>query len=202
MQHAISLKGRYITKMTDNEFLEFCQANNDFSIERLATKEIIITGCQTFLPSETIRFITDKLAEWNQKQLNGILYTNSPRFLLNNSAIRRPVLAWTQRARMSHEFNSGTTIVQSCPEFVVEEKKKGEDLKTAKSKMKEWIANGCKLGWLIDEKKQVLYIFERSKVRMHLSFAKAVSGEPFLPGFSVYLHHKSTEHLHHGQKSI
>jgi Uma2 family endonuclease len=53
--------------------------------------------------------------------------------------------------------------------------------------MEEYIANGCKLGWLIDPDKQQVHIYRSGQPAQVLDNPATVSGDPELPGFVLDL---------------
>jgi Uma2 family endonuclease len=65
------------------------------------------------------------------------------------------------------------------------------DLKKLKRKMlKTWMANGVLLGWLVDPKKEVVYIYRQgqAEVKEVRDFETSVLiGEEVLPGFEFSL---------------
>lgn len=49
--------------------------------------------------------------------------------------------------------------------------------------MQEYIENGCRLGWLINQKKQEVEIYRLGQDVEVLKFPQTISGENVLPGF-------------------
>jgi Uma2 family endonuclease len=49
--------------------------------------------------------------------------------------------------------------------------------------MQEYLANGVRLGWLIDPIERVVYIYRPGEVVEHFEVPREVSGELVLPGF-------------------
>ena len=55
-------------------------------------------------------------------------------------------------------------------------------------KMEEWMANGCKLAWLIDPFQRKVFIYKASQqMRIHEDFETSIEGEDVLPGFELPL---------------
>lgn len=61
------------------------------------------------------------------------------------------------------------------------------DLARECARMQEYLANGTKLGWLIDPQRQVVEIYRPSQPVEILQSPNTVSGENILPGFSLDL---------------
>ena len=63
-----------------------------------------------------------------------------------------------------------------------------DTLYESQSKMREWMANGCRLAWLIDRKQQAAYVYHpNGSVTEIASFGESLSGEEVLPGFVLDL---------------
>ncbi|MBC7922923.1 MAG: Uma2 family endonuclease [Ferruginibacter sp.] len=63
-----------------------------------------------------------------------------------------------------------------------------DTLHESRSKMQEWMANGCRLAWLIHPKQQKAYVYRPDgSVTEVDSFEKSLSGEAVLPGFVLEL---------------
>jgi Uma2 family endonuclease len=186
--NSFSLKGSVIQKMSDEEFFLFCSHNDDLKIERLSDHRLVIEKLRIGFDEQLKIAVVTQITNWNKEcKLGTCLFGNSS-FLLPDRSIRIATFAWISTNQLvSHIVVNHRIGSQRCPDFIVEFKHKDDDLKTSKTKMREWIANGCRLAWLIDEKKKVIYIFERTKMRMQIGFTKKLSGEPVLPGFELDL---------------
>ncbi|HEY7547869.1 MAG TPA: Uma2 family endonuclease, partial [Blastocatellia bacterium] len=69
------------------------------------------------------------------------------------------------------------------PDFVVEIRSETDSIDTLKDKMQEYIANGARLGWLIDPKEKQVYIYRPQAEVVCLTNPATVSGDPLLRGF-------------------
>lgn len=71
-----------------------------------------------------------------------------------------------------------------APDFVIELMSKSDSLKESKAKMlSDWMANGCRLGWLIDPFNQTTYIYRADEsIQIIRGFDQPLSGEDVLPG--------------------
>ena len=74
-----------------------------------------------------------------------------------------------------------------CPDFVVELRSKSDRLSTLKDKTLEYIANGAKLGWLLDPLEQKVHIYRSHAPTEVLDRPTEISGEPLLNGFRLEL---------------
>ena len=183
-----TLKGRYIEQMTDEEFFFFCQDNHDFKFERTADGQIILMSPTAFITGDRNSEIIAQLRAWNKKYRLGRTVDSDTGFYLPNGAMRNPDAAWVSNERLKNiseeELNKFPHL---CPDFIVELISKGDTLKELKAKMKEWVENGCRLAWLIDAEKEVVYVYSEGKETIHQGFDIPISGEPILSKFELIL---------------
>ena len=75
-----------------------------------------------------------------------------------------------------------------CPDFIVELRSKSDSLSRLKNKMEKWVANGCKLAWLIDPLEKKAYVYKpKLQAQEIIGFDGKLSGENLLPGFELDL---------------
>lgn len=53
--------------------------------------------------------------------------------------------------------------------------------------MNDWMANGCRLGWLIDLDNQTTYVYRPNQEKEEITGLGQLSGEAVLPGFVLDL---------------
>lgn len=183
-----TLKGRYIERMTDEEFFYFCQDNKDFKFERTSDGQIILTSPTGFITGDRNRSIIKQISIWNDSHKPGRAVDSDTGFYLRNGAMRNPDAAWVSNERLKgispaelHGFP------HLCPDFIVELRSKGDTLKDLKAKMNEWMENGCQLGWLIDADEEIVYVYHNQTETTHKGFNTPISGEPVLRGFTLVL---------------
>ena len=121
---------------------------------------------------------------------SGEMFDSSTAFRLADGSTRSPDAAWVKMDR----WNALTDREQEqfppvCPDFVVELMSATDTLASSKAKMLDvWIANGCRLAWLIDPKAQTTHIFRANgEIQIVNGFDKTLSGEDVLDGFSLDL---------------
>jgi Uma2 family endonuclease len=69
------------------------------------------------------------------------------------------------------------------PEFLVEVRSPSDRLPALGTKMHEWIANGCRLAWLIDPINRSAAIYRADGTVTEAPFDETLNGEDVLPGF-------------------
>ncbi len=74
-----------------------------------------------------------------------------------------------------------------CPDFVIELHSPSDSLKSLQEKMREYIENGTKLGWLINRKEKQVEIYRQGKEVEILNNPTTLSGEHTLLNFVLEL---------------
>lgn len=186
--HPLVVRMRPVIDLTDDQFFEFCQINQDLRIERTAEGELLImppTGSGT--GGRNFR-LNGQLFIWTEQDGTGIGFDSSTGFTLPNGANRSPDAAWVNLER----WNALTPEQQEAfapivPDFLVELRSKSDTLTVLQDKMQEYIDNGVRLGWLIDRKQRRVYIYRPGVPVQELDNPETVSGDPELPGFVLKL---------------
>lgn len=185
---ALRLKLPSVLNLTDEQLFQLCQLNRELLIERSATGELLImspTGSQTAGHNAGL---SGQLWFWNRQTCLGKSFDSSTGFRLPNGAVRSPDAAWIHRER----WNSLTTeqkqqFAPLCPDFVVELCSPSDTLEDLRMKMQEYLANGARLGWLIDPKTQQVEVYRSHQEVEILVAPGSLSGEDVLPGFELEL---------------
>lgn len=177
-------------RFDDSEFYQFCQENNNLRFERDVKGNIFImpnTGGKTGRINAKLNYY---FVEWNLKKQLGEVFDSSTAFRLPSTAVRSLDVAWVSNARwQALTEKEQTQFPPLCPDFVLELVSATDDLKEAKAKMQhEWIANGCRLAWLIDPNTQTTYIYRANgEVKIVVDFDQILSGEDVLTEFELDL---------------
>ncbi|MEZ2232745.1 Uma2 family endonuclease [Microcoleus sp.] len=175
-------------KVTDEQFQQIAAVNRDLRLERTATGELIImapTGSET---GNRNLDIEGQLWLWNRQTKLGVAFNSSSGFKLPNGADRSPDASWVKLERwqtLTPKEREG--FAPLCPDFVVELRSKSDNMEPLREKMREYIANGARLGWLIDRKNQKVEIYRQNQDVEILDNPRTLSGEDVLPGFVLDL---------------
>ena len=174
--------------MTDEQFFEFCQINSELRIERTAQGDLIImppTGGET---SDRNAELTTQLGVWAKQNGAGVSFDSSGGFILSNGATRSPDASWVKRERLARlTSEQKKRFLPLCPDFVIELRSPSDTLTVVKEKMEEYVANGARLGWLIDTQERQVYIYRPDIEAECLDNPQTLSGESSLPGFILDL---------------
>ncbi len=188
MMTSLTVNFNSILLMTDEQFYQLCDHNQDLKFERTSQGELIImspTG------SETGRINADLIVQlgiWNRRTKLGVVFDSSTGFKLPNSANRSPDAAWVKRERWdSLTLEQKRKFAPLCPDFVVELCSPSDNFNTVQKKMQEYLENGAKLGWLIIPETGRVEIYRPEQVVEILENPKTLSGETILPEFVLDL---------------
>jgi Uma2 family endonuclease len=173
-------------RIDDDQFFDFCRENELLRIERSAEGELIImppaggdSGNQNF-------WLTARFAIWAEQDGTGEGFDSSTGFRLPNGATRSPDVAWVKRERLQELSQEQTEkFIPLCPDFVIELRSPSDRLTPLKKKMREYIANGASLGWLLDPARRRVFVYRPNKPAEELENPATLSGDPELPGFSL-----------------
>jgi Uma2 family endonuclease len=175
-------------RFTDEQYERFCTRYPELRIEMNSEGEMIIMlpvvtkgGSRNFL-------LTSRFGAWVEADNTGVGFDSSTGFTLPNGAKRSPDVSWMRRERWEALTDEQQNeFARLCPDFVIELRSGSDRLKPLQEKMEEYIANGAKLGWLIDPKKKKVHIYQPDAPVQILGNPSEISGQPLLPGFTLKL---------------
>ncbi|MEG4914100.1 Uma2 family endonuclease [Microcoleus sp. B7-D4] len=174
--------------VTHEQFVELASANRELQLERTATGELIVnppTGGETGKRNLSIE---GQLWLWNRQTKLGEAFNSSTGFHLPNGADRSPDAAWVRQERWDALTpKQKESFIPLCPDFVVELRSKTDNMEPLRAKMKEYMNNGARLGWLIDRKNRKVEIYRQNQDVEVLENPISLSGEDVLPGFVLDL---------------
>ena len=177
-----------VMTMTDEQFFDFFQLNQDVNIERNARGELVFMSPTGSEGEERNFNLIGQLWVWTKQDNTGVGFGSSGGFTLPNGAIRSPDAAWISKTRWSEiDLDLRKKFAPICPDFVVELRSVTDNLPTLQEKMAEYIDNGAKLGWLIDPQQQKVYIYRQNSPVEELVKPLSLSGEEVLSGFILEL---------------
>jgi Uma2 family endonuclease len=187
-QPPMVLRTRPALEMDDEQLFEFCRINREWRIERTAEGELEImppTGGET--SNRSIK-LAARLQLWAERYGTGVAFESNGGFILPNGAMRSPDASWVRR-----ELLATLTVEQKerflplCPDFAIELRSPSDPLATIEAKMREYIGNGARLGWLIDPEERKVHIYGPDEPARVLENLAEVSGDPVLEGFVLDL---------------
>jgi Uma2 family endonuclease len=185
---ALVINLRPTIDLSDDEFYEFCQHNPNLKIERTAAGALIVmppTGGES--GHRNADLITD-VGIWNRQTELGIVFDSSTVFKLPSGANRSPDVAWITTERWNAlSAEQQKKFPPIAPDFVVELRSETDTLNDLQEKMREYIDNGVRLGWLVDPQTKQVSIYRPGQSVETLRSPTTLSGEAVLPGFVLDL---------------
>lgn len=175
-----------ISKLSDRQFYDFCRTNPDLRIERNANGEIVVMPPAFADTGNRNGRVFGQLYIWSEADATGEAFDSSSGFTLPNGATRSPDAAWILGDRwnaLSPEQQASFAPI--VPDFVVELRSSSDTLASLKEKMEEYIANGVRLGLLIDRKHRQVHIYRPNREPKILDNPESVSCEPEMTTFAL-----------------
>ena len=179
-----------LAQLTDDLLAELSSLNDTLRLERNANGELEILPPTRPITGNRNFNINVDLGLWVREDGRGLCFDSSTGFTLPNGAVRSPDASWILRSRLaelSDEQKEGFWHIS--PDFVIELRSSSDSLVAVQRKMDEYIANGVRLGWLIDplDPQRRVYVYRPGMDVEILERPESLSGEPELPGFILDL---------------
>ncbi|MEG4321843.1 MULTISPECIES: Uma2 family endonuclease [unclassified Microcoleus] len=176
-------------QVTYEQFEALAIANRDLRLERTSQGELIVNPPVGWESSRRNSSLTGQLYYWHEANEElGNAYDSSGGFTLPSGAIRSPDASWVSRQRWDALTpEQRRTFPQICPDFVVELRSGSDSLPALQAKMREYLENGARLGWLINPQNRRVEIYRPGTEVEVLENPAALSGEDVLPGFVLNL---------------
>ena len=173
--------------MTDEAFAQLCADHADLNLELSANGELIIMP-QTFTwTGARNNEISRQLSNWARQDKRGVAFDSSTGWLLPNGARRSPDAAWIFKQRIKDlDPAAFSRYWPVCPTFVIELRSQSDRARVLREKMNEWLANGARLGWLIDPEVRTVEIF-RPGAEPETRTGASIAGEGPVEGFVLDL---------------
>lgn len=182
----VKMNGR---KFSDQELFEIDAANEDLRIETNAEGDFEIMPPPFPDTSRKNWNINIRFGIWALEDKTGVCFESSAKFTLPNGAKRMPDAAWILKERYFafSEKERTERFTRIAPDFVIELRSKSDRLPILQKKMKEYIENGVRLGWLIDPYKKRVHVYRADKTIEVLDNPQTIFGEDVLKDFELDL---------------
>ncbi|MGV0024686.1 Uma2 family endonuclease [Phormidesmis priestleyi] len=175
-----------LSKLSDQQFYDFCRTNPDLRIERNATGEIVVMPPAFADTGNRNGRVFGQLYVWSEADGTGEAFDSSSGFTLANGATRSPDTAWISSDRWNAlQPEQQASFAPIAPDFVVELRSSSDTLVSLTEKMEEYIANGVRLGLLIDRKNRQVHVYRVDRRPEILDNPESVSCEPEMPMFAL-----------------
>lgn len=182
------LRLRPVLELSDDQFFALAQLNRELRMERTAEGEVILMAPAGGEAGARNAGVTAQLWVWATRDRSGRAFDSSTGFILPNGATRSPDAAWVARERLAAlTAEQRQKFLPLCPDFAIELRSPSDSLRVVQEKMREYLDNGARLGWLLDPRDRRVYIYRPGAPVERLDGPDRVSGDPILPGFMLDL---------------
>ncbi|WP_370567198.1 Uma2 family endonuclease [Dolichospermum sp. LEGE 00240] len=175
-------------ELSDEQFYQLCQINEDWKLEQTAKGELIIMPPVGAISGNRESEFNADVVIWNRQTKLGKVFSSSTVFTLPNGGKRSPDVAWIANERWeSLSIKEKEIFAKICPDFVIELRSRTDSLSQLQEKMQEYLNSGLRLGWLIDPQNQQVEIYRQNQSVEIVPLPTSLSGENVLPGFILEL---------------
>lgn len=185
---ALVLHLRPALELDDRQFTALARQNPELRLERTADGDVLVmapTGGETGYRNAGI---TAQLWAWALREGSGAAFDSSTGFTLPNGATRSPDVAWVRGTRLrALTAEQRERFLPLCPDFVLELRSPADSLAATQAKMAEYLANGARLGWLLDVPSRRVSIYRPNVAIAHRENPSTLAADPELRGFVLDL---------------
>ncbi len=175
-------------RVSDAGFWRLCRLNPELRLERTARGELIVMPPVGTGSGGRNARLTYRLGQWAEADGTGHYFDSSTGYKLPNGATRSPDASWIRKDRWSSLAPAQKErFAPICPDFVVELCSPSDDKETIREKVREYMAQGARLGWLIDPRDRTAEIFRPGRDVEIVGIDATLTGEDVLPGFVLEL---------------
>ena len=132
--------------------------------------------------------LTRQVGNWAVQNGTGRVFGSNAGYTLPNGAVRAPDVSWMPLSRWeSLNREDQTKFAHTFPDFAIELLSPSDRLRDVQDKMREYMENGARLGWLVETEGRRVHVYRPGEEREVLEDPANLSGEPVLPGFELNL---------------
>jgi Uma2 family endonuclease len=176
-------------RVSDRAFEKLCQVNPDLRLERTARGVLEVMPPTSGDTGQKNGWLTAQVVLWAMDDGSGVAFDSSTGFTLPNTAVRSPDASWILNDRWNAlpEERRRIGFAPICPDFVVELRSNSDSKETLRQKMREYLEQGVRLGWMLDPLDGAVEIYRPGRPVEILDKPATLSGEDVLPGFVLKL---------------
>lgn len=173
--------------LTDEEFERLCAANELVNLERTTEGAIVVNppaGADSSSGNIEVNF---QLMAWWKQHRQGRVFDSSAGFFLPDGSSLSPDGAYATADQMrGFTKEDRRHFLHLTPAFVIELLSFTDSLPRARKKMESWLANGARLGWLIDPYNRNILVYEPGQP-VRVETASPIVGTGPVAGFVLDL---------------
>lgn len=175
--------------LPDDRLLELAGPNDAWRFERSAAGALEISPVIGPRSSGRRVRIGAQLIFWCDADGSGAAFTGAG-FSLSDGSLRAAALAWVSDQRLATIDTTAEGYWPVCPDFVVEIRSPSDRLPQQQAKMRQWMANGARLGWLIDPFSDAIWVYREDQAEPEqLERPNQLDCGDILPNLTINLSH-------------
>ena len=168
--------------------LELSALNEALWFERSAEGALQISPPPSFYSSRSAGLIFGQILNWQLDGDDGESLPADGGYELADSGVLVPDASWVSSERLAGNEPDATDILHLAPDFVLEVLSPSQSIRDQQEKMERWMANGVRLGWLIDPYDALVWIYREGQEEPELlERPDTLSGEDVMVGLVVEL---------------
>lgn len=180
-----SVAGKLTDKEIDEWFAGMAKSNEGrgFYLELTGEGELVINAMVNRDGGHAEGQLFGTLFVWVEAH-DGETYPSRTIVRLPDGSRTEPDAVWLspeQVAELPPLSDGGAITV--CPAFVAEIMSGTDRLPPSQRKMELYMANGAKMGWLIDPYRRRVYVYFPGAAPLELTDPEVIAGDPVMPGF-------------------
>ena len=176
------LGGKTLAEVDFDCIEAFLAANDLYAIEYNETGELIIMP-PMLMPGGREEAVLIAVATMWSLEHGGLAASSTTIFRIPGLGGRGPDASWVSPERLAALDREQYRTGQICPDFVAEIRSPSNTLAHLRRKMDEYLANGARLGWIIDPRNRRVTIYRPGQEPEVLQDPEVLSGEDVMPGF-------------------
>ena len=178
-------------ELTDERVIELGESNELLIFERTAEGVLQITLPAGFGTGRNEASVGAQIVVWRFERDLGEATGATSGYSLPDGALLVPDAAWISDERLAGLAGieiEDTKPLPAVPDFVLEVRSLSQNIRDQQEKMERWMANGVRLGWLIDPYEALVWIYREGRDEPELlKRPDTLSGEDVMVGLVVDL---------------
>ncbi len=171
-------------ELTDDLLLRLSAVNDGWRLERTAEGELSLALPDGQRSAGAHFEICGQLGRWIIGGGGGRGFESAIGCRLLDGSVREPDGCWIDDEHAARQLEDG--FIVGAPAFVLEVRSRHDSVERQQEKMERWMANGTRLGWLVDPFDEVVWVYRQGEEQPEeLARPMRVSGEPVLKGFTA-----------------
>ena len=177
-------------ELTFEALTELGEMNESYQFERTADGELVVmTGTPPLEADWIENQLRSQIGPWMQAGGSGMLRGAAGGYTLPDTSLRIPDLSWLPDEMLPPRGDRAAWEAEPVlvPPLAVEIRSPGQSVPSQQRKMERYIANGVRLGWLIDPIRRQIHVYRPDREPEILDDPESLSGEDVLEGLVVDL---------------